>query len=84
LITDVVLPGLSGRELAELLSATRSQLKVLYVSGHTDDVIVHHAILKPGVAFLQKPFTQETLANKIREILGTMGERVAEYREARR
>jgi CheY-like chemotaxis protein len=70
LITDVVMPGISGRELAELLVANRSQMKVLYVSGHTDDVIVHHAILKPGVAFLQKPFTRDGLAKKIQEVLG--------------
>jgi two-component system, cell cycle sensor histidine kinase and response regulator CckA len=65
---------MSGRELAESLAATHSQLKVLYVSGHTDDVIVHYSILKPGVAFLQKPFTREGLAKKIQEALGTSNE----------
>jgi two-component system cell cycle sensor histidine kinase/response regulator CckA len=70
LVTDVVMPGMSGRELAELLVASHSQMKVLYVSGHTDDVIMHHAILKPGVAFLQKPFTRDGLAKKIQEVLG--------------
>jgi two-component system cell cycle sensor histidine kinase/response regulator CckA len=74
LVTDVVMPGMSGRELAESLVAMHSQLKVLYVSGHTDDVIVHYSILKPGVAFLQKPFTREGLAKKIQEALGTSNE----------
>ncbi|HWO37695.1 MAG TPA: PAS domain S-box protein [Candidatus Acidoferrum sp.] len=69
LVTDVVMPGMSGRELAELLGAGHSQMKVLYVSGHTDDVIMHYAILKPGVAFLQKPFTRDGLAKKLREVL---------------
>jgi two-component system, cell cycle sensor histidine kinase and response regulator CckA len=70
LVTDVVMPGMSGRELAEALVASHSQMKVLYVSGHTDDVIMHYAILKPGVAFLQKPFTRDGLAKKIQEVLG--------------
>jgi PAS domain S-box-containing protein len=73
LVTDVVMPGMSGRELAELLVAGHSQMKVLYVSGHTDDVIMHYAILKPGVAFLQKPFTRDSLAKKIQEVLGATG-----------
>ncbi len=73
LITDVVMPGMSGGELAETLLARHPQMKVLYVSGHTDDVIVHYAILKPGVAFLQKPFTRDALAKKIREVLGESG-----------
>ena len=47
----------------------RSEMKVLYVSGHTDDAIVHYSILKPGVAFLQKPFSREALARKIQEVL---------------
>ncbi len=74
LVTDVVMPGMSGRELAESLVATHSQLKVLYMSGHTDDVIVHYSILKPGVAFLQKPFTRDGLAKKIQEALGAASE----------
>jgi PAS domain S-box-containing protein len=73
LVTDVVMPGMSGRELAELLLASYSRMKVLYVSGHTDDVIMHYAILKPGVAFLQKPFTRDSLAKKIQEVLGAPG-----------
>jgi PAS domain S-box-containing protein len=78
LVTDVVMPGMSGRELAESLVARHSQLKVLYVSGHTDDVIVHYSILKPGVAFLQKPFTRDGLARKIQEALGASNEPLAD------
>lgn len=74
LVTDVVMPGMSGRELAESLVAKYSHLKVLYVSGHTDDVIVHYSVLKPGVAFLQKPFTRDSLAKKIQEALGASSE----------
>jgi two-component system, cell cycle sensor histidine kinase and response regulator CckA len=74
LVTDVVMPGMNGRELAELLTTKHPQMKVLYVSGHTDDVIVHYAILKPGMAFLQKPFTRDSLAKKVQHVLGDTGE----------
>ncbi len=70
LLTDVVMPGMCGRELAERLAITRPETKVLYMSGYTDSVIVQHGILKEGIAFLQKPFTQEALARKLQEILG--------------
>jgi two-component system cell cycle sensor histidine kinase/response regulator CckA len=73
LVTDVVMPGMNGREVAELLAASRSQMKVLYVSGHTDDVIVPYSILRPGVSFLQKPFTREDLAQKVHDVLGETG-----------
>jgi two-component system cell cycle sensor histidine kinase/response regulator CckA len=69
LLTDVVMPGMSGRELGEKLKIIRPEVKVLYMSGYTDTVIMHHGILKPGVSFLQKPFTQEILARKMREVL---------------
>jgi two-component system cell cycle sensor histidine kinase/response regulator CckA len=63
------MPGMSGRQLAQRLSHTRPELKVLFVSGYTDDAIVHHGILNPGTAFLQKPFTPQALARKVREVI---------------
>jgi PAS domain S-box-containing protein len=69
LITDVIMPEMSGRQLAERLRERRPELKVLFVSGYTDDAIVRHGILEPGISFLQKPFSPDTLARKVREIL---------------
>jgi PAS domain S-box-containing protein len=66
LLTDVVMPELSGKELCERLRAARPGLPVLYMSGYTDDVIVHHGILEDGVHFIQKPFTMDDLARAIR------------------
>ncbi len=70
LVTDVIMPEMSGRQLADRLRQQRPSLKVLFVSGYTDDAIVRHGILEPGIAFLQKPFTPLTLARKVREALG--------------
>jgi PAS domain S-box-containing protein len=69
LITDVVMPRLSGREVAMRLGATRRELKVLYISGYTDDSIFRDGVLEGGMAFLQKPFNLKTLAQKIRGVL---------------
>lgn len=70
LITDVVMPELNGKELRDLLQASRPQLKCLFMSGYTADVIAHRGVLEDGVEFLQKPFTIDTLAEKVREVLG--------------
>jgi PAS domain S-box-containing protein len=69
LITDVVMPGIGGCELAQRVSAARPDIKVLYLSGYTEDAIVHQGALEPGTAFLQKPFTLQVLARKVRDVL---------------
>jgi DNA-binding response OmpR family regulator len=69
LITDVVMPHLNGPELATQMGAARPNLKVLFISGYTDDTVFRHGVLEGDVAFLQKPFNLKALAHKIREVL---------------
>jgi nitrogen-specific signal transduction histidine kinase len=69
LVTDVVMPQMNGPEVASRLASSRPAMKVLYMSGYTDHAVVHHGVIDPGFAFLQKPFSPEDLVQKVREVL---------------
>ncbi len=69
LLTDVVLPGMSGRELADRLLKIHPEMKILFMSGYTDNAIVHHGVLDPGAQFIGKPFTMKAVQRKVREVL---------------
>jgi CheY-like chemotaxis protein len=69
LLTDLVLPDMTGTTLSQQIAARWPRMKVLYVSGYTENVIVHRGVLDPGKSFLQKPYSKEVLLNRIRELL---------------
>src|ERR1700694_1183993 len=68
-VTDVIMPLMGGKAMAERLKTTYPDLKILFTSGYTDDAIALHGVLETGVEFLSKPYTQATLARKVRELL---------------
>jgi DNA-binding NtrC family response regulator len=70
LLTDVIMPERNGRQLYESICQHYPHLKILFMSGYTDEAISHHGVLDPGTPFIQKPFTSEALIKKIREVLG--------------
>jgi PAS domain S-box-containing protein len=69
MLADIIMPGMSGSELAKLLIPLYPEIKILYMSGYTDNAIVRHGVLEKGVNYIQKPFTMEGLARKVREVL---------------
>jgi two-component system, cell cycle sensor histidine kinase and response regulator CckA len=73
LVTDVVMPGMSGRQLADSLVLTRPDIRILFMSGYTDEAILRHNVLEASIAFLQKPFSPTGLARKVREVLDAAG-----------
>jgi DNA-binding response OmpR family regulator len=69
LITDLVMPGMGGREVASRLETARPGLRVLFMSGYTENAISHHGVLDAGLDFIQKPFRSDALLRKVREVL---------------
>ena len=75
LITDVVMPGANGAELAARVLEARPDIRVLFMSGYTEDAIVHHGVLDEGVAFIAKPFAPEAFLEKVRETINSASHR---------
>ena len=69
LLTDVIMPGMSGRQVAEKIQTMRPETKIVYMTGYTDDMVVQHKVLEPGANLLQKPFNKMELAQKVRATL---------------
>jgi len=80
MITDVIMPGLSGPVLAERLTAARPEMRVLYTSGYADDAVVKHGMLGPNCAFLEKPFARDNLMRKVRELLDSPVPHLSDHR----
>jgi CheY-like chemotaxis protein len=78
LLTDVIMPQMSGRDLAARLRTLQPALKVLYMSGYTDDMLAHHGVLEPNVYLLPKPFAPDELGAKLREVLDTAASKSAD------
>jgi PAS domain S-box-containing protein len=77
LLTDLILPGMSGRELVDKVMELKPEIRVLFMSGYSDEAVARHGILEPGLAFLQKPFSRDALVRKVREVLDSAGSRIA-------
>ncbi|MBS1868014.1 MAG: response regulator, partial [Acidobacteria bacterium] len=78
LLTDVVMPGMNGRRLAEVLLPRHPEMRVLYMSGYTDSFIAGHGVLEQGTALIHKPFSEEALLAKVRDVLDAQSERPRE------
>ena len=69
MVTDVIMPGMTGPKVVELIAQTRPEIKVLYISGYSDEAVTRHGLVGPGRAFLSKPFHPEVLLRRVRESL---------------